>query len=89
MPWEYTLGQIRRPSDLVEDVAVVLSARLWDCGRDGSLWVHPRAVINILPEYGNVNIIIQTPNGKVDSITVYRSGRLLEVHNCWLNSGSV
>ena len=73
------VGEIRRTADLVEDVAVVRSVRLGDCGHYGSLWFHPSAIINIPPGYRNINTTIQTPNGELVLITVSQYNILLEV----------
>ena len=87
MPQRDPVGKIRRLSDRVEDVAVVLYVRLWDSGHDGSLWCHLSAIINILPISGNINNTIQTPDGEVVPVTVSQSGSFLEVDDGWLNSG--
>ena len=87
MPHRSSIGKIQRLSDLVKDVAVVNSVRLWDLGHDGSLWVHPSAVINIMPRSGNINTTIQTTDGEVVPVTVSWPGRVLEVGYVWLNSG--
>ena len=63
MPRQLPVGYIRRPADQFEDVTVARSVRLYYCGHDGSLWVHPSAVINILPGSGNISTIIQIPEG--------------------------
>ena len=55
------VGYIQRPDDWVEYVAVSCTFLLWDCGHDGSLWVHASAVINIMPGSGNINTTIQAP----------------------------
>ena len=82
----YHVGKIRRPVGRVGDVTFVFSDRLWDSGHNGSLWVHPSVVINILPISGNINTTIQTYEGEVVTITVYLSGILLEVEDGWFNS---
>ena len=87
MPQKSPVGEIRRPSDQVEDIAVARYFRLWYCGRDGSLWFHPILVINISPVSGNISTTIQNPNWEVVPITVYWYGLFLEVDNVWLNSG--
>ena len=48
IPRHYLVGKIRLPDDQVQYVAVVCSVRIWNRGQDGSLRVHPSAVINIL-----------------------------------------
>ena len=85
MPYIYPVGDIRRPADGVEDVAAASTVILWDCGHYGSLWIHPSAVINILPGSGNISTTIQNPKGKSVPITVSRSGCLVGVDNGWLN----
>ena len=87
MPRQSPTGKIWSPAGLFKDVAVVLSIRLWDHGHDGYLWVHPSAVINIPPRYGNINTTIKTIDGKVFTVTLSWYGRLLEVDDGWLNSG--
>ena len=58
-----------------------------DCGHNGYLWVHPSAVINIPPGYGNISNTIETPEEEVGMITVSQSGYLVEVDCGLLNSG--
>ena len=87
VPRRSPVGNIRRPDNQVKYVAVVCSVRLWDRGHNGSLWVHPSAVINLPPESGNINTTIQNPDGGVFLGTVSRSGLFLEVDDCLLNSG--
>ena len=55
---------------------------------DGSLWVHPSAVINILPilSTSNISTTLQTPKGEVVLITVYPYGCLVGVDDYWFNS---
>ena len=81
------LGNTQHPTDRVKYVTVVRSVRLWYRGCNGSLWVHPSTVINILPGSGNINTTIQTHNGGVVPVTVSQSSRLFEVDDAWLNSG--
>ena len=40
-----------------------------------------------MPGSGNISTTIQTPEGGVVLITVYRSGRLFEVVDDWINNG--
>ena len=77
MPRQALVRKILSPHDQVEDVAVVCSARFWDCGHNGSLWINPSAVINVLSVPGNINTTIQTPDGEVVPITVSWSGCFL------------
>ena len=86
MPRRAPVVKILHPADQVKDVSVVRSVRMWDCGQYGYLWVHPSAVINILPGNGNINTTIQIPYREVVLVTVSRSGRLIEVEDGWLNS---
>ena len=83
------VGKIRRPDDRVENFSVALTVRLWDCGYDGSLWVHTSAVINITPIFRNISTTIQNTEGKVVPITVSQSGCSVGVDGGWLNSGVV
>ena len=89
MPHKSPVGKIRCPDDRVENFSVALTVRLWDCGHDGSLWVHTSAVINITPIFGNISTTIQNTEGKVVPITVSQYGCLVEVDGGWLNSGVV
>ena len=63
MPWRSPVGNIRLPSGGAKDVTVACNVRLWDRGHDGSLWVHPSAVINIPLGSGNISTIIQNSDG--------------------------
>ena len=49
------VGEIRRPSDGVEDVKSPLcgTGNLWAYDSDGSWWVHINSVIAILPKYNS------------------------------------
>ena len=78
MPPQSPVGNIKRLADQVKYFTVVCSVILWDRGHDGSLWVHPRTVINITHGSGNINTTIQTPDGEVVPTTVYRSGSCLK-----------
>ena len=82
----YPVGNTRSPADGVEDVAFARNVRLWDSGHDGSLWVHPSAVINIPPVSGNISTAIQTHERGLVPITVSQSGRLVGLDYGWLNS---
>ena len=75
-----SVGDIRCPSEQVEYVTVIWPIVLWVCGHNGSLWVHPIVVINIIPGYGNINTTTQNTNGEVVLVTVYWSGSLIEVN---------
>ena len=87
MPRRYPVGNIRRPSEKFKYVAVACRVRLCNCGHNRSLWVYPSAVINILPEYGNISTTIQTPKGEIWPITVSWSGCLVGVDGGELTSG--
>ena len=87
MPQQTPVGKIRRPSDRVKDVSVARTVRLLDCRTDGSLWVHPSAVINILPVSGNISTTIQNTDVGVVAMTVSRSVCLVVVDGGWLNLG--
>ena len=88
MPGRSHVGKICHPYEWVKYVAVACSVRLWDRGHSGSLWVHPSALINIMPGSGNINTTIQNPKGWVFPITVSRYGWLVEVDDGWLNIGA-
>ena len=79
--------EIQRPDYGVKDNTVDSTVRLWDCGYDGYLWVHPSAVINITTKLSALNISsnIQTTKEEVLPITVSPYGCLFGVDNCWLN----
>ena len=79
MPQRDPVVNIQRLYDQVKDVAVVCYVIIWESGHNGSLWVHPIAVINILTKYGNFNKTIQTIYGEVVPVTVSWYGCLLEV----------
>ena len=87
MPRRVPVGNIRRPDDVFEYVAVASTVRLWDHGHDRSLWVHPSVVINILPGYRNISTTIQTPNGEVSMVTMSCSVHFVGVDDSWLDSG--
>ena len=72
MPRKSPIGEILRLAERFGYVAVVFYVRLWDCGNDGSLWVHPSAVINIPSGSGSTNTNIQTTDGEVVPINVSR-----------------
>ena len=84
------LGGIRRLCDGVKDVKNSCTVSLWDCGSDGSLWVHPSVVINITPgSYtSNISTTMQNPEGGLFLITIYPSGHLVGVGNGWLIGGT-
>ena len=87
MPRQNPVDKIRRPDERFKDVAIDHSVRLWDCGHNGSLWVHPSAVISTPHGYGNIITTIQTSKGELVPITMYRYGHLVGVENSWLNIG--
>ena len=87
MPSRTPVCRIRRPTEQVEDVAVVRCVRLCDSDQDGYLWVHPSVVINITPGSGNISTIIQNPKEKVVLITVSWYGRFVDLDDGQLNSG--
>ena len=87
MSWKVLVGDTRHTYDSVKDVAVACTVRLWDHGHNGSLWVYPSAVINILLGPGNISTTIQTPKGEVVIINVYLYGCLVVVEDVWLNIG--
>ena len=82
------VGNIRRPDDGVEYVAVAFTVRLWYCGYDKYLWIYPSAVINItsVPSDLNISATIQNPKGEVVPFSVSPSSRLIIVNYGWLNS---
>ena len=87
MPQKSPVGDIRRPTDKVEYVVVAGNVRLLDRGHDGYLWVHLGAVINITPVFANIRTNIQTLEGEVVPIAVYRYGHLVVVYDGWFNCG--
>ena len=54
-------GNIRQFYKKVEGITVVCTVGLCESDHDGSLWVHPSAVINIMPGSRNISTTIQTP----------------------------
>ena len=86
MPQQAPVNNIRSLSGRVKYVAVACTSGLWGCICDGSLWINSSAAINIPPRSGNTSTTIQTYEGGVLPITVYRSGCLVGVDNSWLNS---
>ena len=69
------------------NVTVACTVSIWYYGSDGSLWVHPREVINIphgLPTL-NISTALQTPEGGLVLITMSPYGCLAGVYNSWLN----
>ena len=64
------------------------TVNIWDCGYYGYLWVHPSAVISILPGSPTLNISNTLQNNEVELvlITVPPSIHLVGVDYVWLNS---
>ena len=87
MPRQSPVGKIQHYDDGFEYFAVAHTVILFYCGRDGYLWVHPSAVINITPGYGNISTTIRTPKRELFLINVSRSSILVGVNYGWLNSG--
>ena len=86
MPQRSPVGDIQLNFDVVEYVEVAHTVIIWYCVHDGYLWIHPSAVINILPGYGNISTTIQTPDRGVFPINVSHFCCLVEVDYGWLNS---
>ena len=63
--WQGHVGDIRRTADGVKYVAASSTVSIWDYGSNGSLWVHPRALINIPPRSSAliISATIHTPGG--------------------------
>ena len=49
LPQQSPVDDIKRSTGGVDDAKTPCTVSLWDYGSDGSLWVHPSAVINIPP----------------------------------------
>ena len=83
MPWIDPVGEIRSPDGGVKDVSFSGTVSLWDYGSDGSLWVHPSAVINIPPRSyaSNISTNIQTSEWELVSITLSLSSFLVGLDN--------
>ena len=87
IPLQYPVGNIQRSADRVEYFTVAFNVRLWDHDHNGSLWIHPTAVINILPWSGNISITIQNMERELVLITFSWYNFLVGVDGSWLNSG--
>ena len=87
MPRHATVEDIQHHSDGVKYTAVARTVSLWYSGSNGSLWVHPSAVINIRPGSSAFNIItdIQTPKGGVFSINASPFFSFVGLGDGWLN----
>ena len=70
MPQQYPVGKILHTGDRVKYVAVAFTVIIWDCGHNGSLWVYPSEVVNVLPGSGSISTTIQTTKGEVVTITL-------------------
>ena len=87
IPQKSPICDIRSSDERIKYFKVACTVRIWDRGHDGSLWVHPSAVINIPLGSGNISTTIQTPKGEVVPVTVYRYSCLVWVDDDWLNCG--